>query len=182
MDVAVDRCVRVGPVARYVDGVSRMSGALVAIDPGSITGIAWVYQKCSVERLFIPLQSEGETGDTVHRDAKKRPEVEVAAGIIDTLDAIEAVHGLQRVIVESFTLRAFTMDASLLAPVRMIAYMEAIAFERSMDVPWYFQPPSAMTVINRKRMEAWNLWVRGQQKDERQAVRHLAAYVRKFTA
>lgn len=163
-------------------------GALVAIDPGATTGVAWI-RRLMAEKKIGPavMDSGGEDGDVAEYSVKNirrgvpGAEVLCAGSIVDLLSAIEITHGLRMVIIEDFTLRMFSKNKDLLAPVRITAMIQSIAFEREVGVEaeWILQSASAKALFPKKRQEALGLWVKGRPHG-RDALLHLVSRARRL--
>lgn len=157
--------------------------AIVALDPGTTTGVAWVWKHVPDYNVHLMLDG-GKHGDAFEVEAKKpltwHEELTAAHTIVDELEGVERLHGLAVVVYEGFTLRQFNMRADLLAPVRITAMVQAVAEEREVGLAaqWISQSPSSKGTLTRKRMEALNLWLPGKEH-ARDALRHLVLRLRR---
>lgn len=161
-------------------------GAIVVIDPGVTCGLAWIAEPCEEERLQVLLRSEGLRGDVMELKVQEprewQDEVRTADAIVDVMEAVETLHGLDTIIIEGFSLLRFRMDKDLLAPVRMTSCIMTSLYQRWETVPEaVFPPSSVLGAMTKERMQALNLW-KGWKKDGRAAVRHLVAHLRKRPA
>ncbi len=154
---------------------------LMAIDPGSTTGYAWVQIKKSdkmesaheffKERWMMDKAGYGEYGDS--RAAEAITIDKVLTQIKNRKPNV--------VIIESYTVRLPVRDTSYtaLSPARIGGAIDyaCSGFAWEPTVEW--QTPSQMGVITDTRLKHWGLWLPGK-KDARAALKHLLIYMRKL--
>lgn len=153
-----------------------MKGAFVAIDPGNVTGFAWVARYVRPERLRRIL--DGRTPGGVAQI--NGPDLRAAKEIVGRMMVVEAEYGLRAVAVEDFVLRKFTKARELLAPVRVTAMVVALADEIGVgqDAVWSYPTPGSKDVINDERLKRLGLWLSGAPHG-RDALRHLVLALRR---
>lgn len=155
--------------------------AIVAIDPGVTTGVAWSLLG-DLNQVCLDLLTEGNRGDVVEVKARDVPwgELDAANTIVDIIEAVDIKVGVARIVIEDFVLRRFTMGKEGLAPVRVTAYLEAELDHRlhCLDLIEKQGASSALGVVTDDRLKRWGAWVKGKPHG-RAASKHLITAIRR---
>jgi hypothetical protein len=123
-------------------------------------------------------------GIKVHRyEQFTGPEEAQAASISGLVAAFaDTSHWKIPVVVESFVLRKFSMDASLLSPVRMIekikSDLRAWDADSGLHQLFFQQPATAKRIVTDQRLDRWGLYVPGSEH-ARDALRHAVTLLRR---
>jgi len=152
---------------------------LVGIDPGGTTGLC----AAAVPRGTIFADDPYAGVSILWYDQVTGNEQEQVAKIIGLARWISMEYGgLFPLVIESFTLRMFSQDESLVSPVRIIAGVkQELRAENLSPAPAYlFQqsPSTAKTVCPDRRLKQWDLYWGGQQH-ARDALRHVVTFLRR---
>lgn len=147
---------------------------VLAVDPGGVSGVAWVRFKLDELRdIEGLLRSKLECG-------------EVAGGFLDQCKrlsrALEVVNPTH-VVVENFMLRVggpMLSRTDGLIPVRLIGAIELLVWQRDPALCFNLQnASSAKSIATDARLKDWGLWMVGQDH-ARDAIRHLVVFLRRL--
>lgn len=148
---------------------------LQGFDPGGTTGWA---------RVWLP-ETAFEPGEKI------LPHLEFEVGQIGGSEktqgraiALMLAEYAGPIVIEGFTLRQFSQDADLLAPVRMIARIEQIIDILEFLGPsppkatFYQQPALAKSTVTDARMRKWGIWTPGRPHAN-DGLRHCVTFLRR---
>lgn len=172
--------------------------SVVAVDPGTVTGMAWaVVGRSELRRLGVvgALGAARKDGRLLGEEVKGGDEFDSASYILSWLEVFQGearrrtqgrVRGHHSVIIEDFILREHTKDRSLLAPVRLTAMVE-FGLKSGLVLPSLHpvtagvvrqSPSDAKSGVTDDRLRSWGLWWKGSPHI-RDAIRHLVVYLRR---
>lgn len=175
--------------------------SVVAVDPGTATGLAWVVVgRSELKRHGVvgAMKEAREDGRLQGQEVKGSDDKDSAAFILSWIEmwqreAARRTRGrVQRhhqIVIEDFILRERTKDRSLLAPVRITAALEFglyIFSSEDLSTPsglltagiTHQQPSDAKSNATDDRLRSWGLWWAGSPHI-RDAIRHLIVYLRR---
>jgi hypothetical protein len=144
---------------------------VIAIDPGVTTGWAMF-----VVKKFAMLDPNYKIMDNVvcwRGEDLDGDENEQVRTLLRLIRSRPQAH----VVIEDFTLRKFTRDRELLAPVRIGAKIEYGMFVDRRKVNWQ-QPALAKTTLTDERLKALGLWAQ-MSPHTRDSIRHALTYLRR---
>jgi hypothetical protein len=154
---------------------------LISVDPGEGTGV--VILGVRPEQVYD--DAEYEPVHVVWYEEIATPENEQADLIVGLAMYLLFNVGVRRVpvLLEDFSLRKFSRDASLLAPVRMNAKVEyglhRELHDPAISAPVFTQPAElAMSTITDQRLKDYDLYATGQ-KNARMAMAHALTFLRR---
>lgn len=161
-----------------IDDLDNGWATVIALDPGGTTGwsVMCVYADSLVDDEVSILRSiahraHGQINGTERQQCT------------DILDLI-AAWPYAAVVIESFTLRKFTMSSELLSPVRIGAVIEYALWRGGLGVmpagrPLFWQSPAlAKKTATDERLREWKLWERDGEQHARDADRHAITFLR----
>lgn len=169
-----------------------VAASFIGIDPGEVTGLAWVclslkqVRKGNWHDAMIQAAGDGRlrtaTVDGSHDEDQAAQEVLdwIEARRDEVIGATSGRHvAHDGILLEDFLLREQTMDRTLLSPVRIGAKVAFGCWQRRRWFPdsalayphvQWMQPSQHKSVITNDRLKRWGLWLPGTSH-ERDALR-----------
>jgi hypothetical protein len=155
--------------------------AIMAVDPGTVTGVATAIlpKPHKLAGIVQPKSVWGGLADKSARWETYEEDSDLARqawSIMDQYREWREPYRYNHIVFEGFALRQLGSD-SLLDPVRVTWGCEALSWSRA-GHRWAFikyQMPSAKNFATNDRLRRHGLWVKGSEH-RRDAVRHIAAF------